>query len=49
MHREIGHIQFLPKNILNYGTGGNPDIAANALQNWLRRADIPRPRASHGP
>ena len=31
MHGEIGHTQFLPKNILNYGTGGNLDIAANAL------------------
>ena len=28
MHGEIGHTQFLPKNILNYGTGGNLDIAA---------------------
>src|SRR5438552_12631129 len=32
MHGEIGHTQFLPKNILNYGTGGNLDIAANALE-----------------
>ena len=31
MHGEIGHTQFLPKSILNYGTGGNLDIAANAL------------------
>jgi len=31
MHGETGHTQFLPKNILNYGTGGNLDIAANAL------------------
>jgi len=30
MHGEIGHTQFLPKSILNYGTG-NLDIAANAL------------------
>lgn len=30
MHGEIGHTQFLPKNILNYGTG-NLDNAANAL------------------
>jgi len=30
MHGEIGHTQFLPKNILNYGTG-NLDDAANAL------------------
>jgi membrane-bound lytic murein transglycosylase B len=31
MHGEIGHTQFLPKNILNYGVGGSLDIAANAL------------------
>jgi membrane-bound lytic murein transglycosylase B len=31
MHGEIGHIQFLPKNILNYGVGGSLDVAANAL------------------
>jgi membrane-bound lytic murein transglycosylase B len=31
MHGEIGHTQFLPKNILNYGTGGSLDNAANAL------------------
>jgi len=31
MHGEIGHTQFLPKNILNYGIGGNLDVAANAL------------------
>ena len=30
MHGEVGHTQFLPKNILNYGTG-NLDSAANAL------------------
>jgi membrane-bound lytic murein transglycosylase B len=30
MHGEVGHTQFLPKNILNYGTG-NLDNAANAL------------------
>ncbi len=30
MHGEIGHTQFLPKNILAYGTG-NLDSAANAL------------------
>jgi membrane-bound lytic murein transglycosylase B len=30
MHGEIGHTQFLPKSILNYGTG-NLDNAANAL------------------
>jgi membrane-bound lytic murein transglycosylase B len=31
MHGEVGHTQFLPKNILNYGTGGSLDIAPNAL------------------
>jgi membrane-bound lytic murein transglycosylase B len=31
MHGEIGQTQFLPKAILNYGTGGNLDTAANAL------------------
>ena len=31
MHGEIGQTQFLPKTILNYGTGGNLDVAANAL------------------
>jgi membrane-bound lytic murein transglycosylase B len=39
MHGEIGQTQFLPKNILNYGTGGNLDNAANALSstaNFLR-------------
>jgi len=30
MHGEVGHTQFLPKNILNYGTG-NLDNAATAL------------------
>jgi membrane-bound lytic murein transglycosylase B len=30
MHGEIGQTQFLPKNILAYGTG-NLDVAANAL------------------
>src|SRR2546423_1419580 len=30
MHREYGQTQFLPKNILAYGTG-NLDVAANAL------------------
>ncbi len=39
MHGEIGQTQFLPKSILNYGTGGDLDIAANALAstaNFLR-------------
>jgi membrane-bound lytic murein transglycosylase B len=31
MHGEIGQTQFLPKSILNYGTGGNLDVSANAL------------------
>lgn len=31
MHGEVGHTQFLPKSILNYGTGGNLDNAAAAL------------------
>jgi membrane-bound lytic murein transglycosylase B len=31
MHGEVGQTQFLPKNILNYSTGGNLDNAANAL------------------
>jgi membrane-bound lytic murein transglycosylase B len=30
-HGEVGHTQFLPKSILNYGTGGSLDNAANAL------------------
>jgi len=39
MHGEIGQTQFLPKSILNYGTGGNLDNASNALAstaNFLR-------------
>jgi membrane-bound lytic murein transglycosylase B len=39
MHGEIGQTQFLPKTILEYGNGGNLDIAANALAstaNFLR-------------
>jgi len=38
MHGEIGQTQFMPKNILAYGTG-NLDVAANALNstaNFLR-------------
>ena len=31
MHGELGQTQFLPKNILNYGTGGNLDTAPAAL------------------
>ena len=39
MHGEIGQTQFLPKSILNYGIGGDLDVAANALAstaNFLR-------------
>jgi membrane-bound lytic murein transglycosylase B len=39
MHGEIGQTQFLPKSILNYGTGGSLDNAAGALAstvNFLR-------------
>ncbi|MDX7951924.1 lytic transglycosylase domain-containing protein [Lichenihabitans sp. Uapishka_5] len=31
MHGEVGHTQFLPKNILQYGVGGSLDVAQNAL------------------
>jgi membrane-bound lytic murein transglycosylase B len=31
MHGELGHTQFLPKNILNYGTGGSLDNSSAAL------------------
>lgn len=31
MHGEIGQTQFLPKSILNYGTGGSLDTASGAL------------------
>jgi membrane-bound lytic murein transglycosylase B len=31
MHGEIGQTQFLPKSILNYGTGGDLDNATDAL------------------
>lgn len=30
-HGEVGHTQFLPKSILNYGTGGSLDNVATAL------------------
>jgi membrane-bound lytic murein transglycosylase B len=39
MHGEIGQTQFLPKNILTYGTGGNLDNSGPALTstaNFLR-------------
>jgi membrane-bound lytic murein transglycosylase B len=51
MHGEIGHTQFLPKNILQYGVGGNLDVAANALAstaNFLR-AHGWRPGAGYQP
>jgi len=32
MHGEIGQTQFMPKSILNYGTGGNLEVATNALE-----------------
>jgi membrane-bound lytic murein transglycosylase B len=31
MHGEVGHTQFMPKSILNYGVGGSLDNATNAL------------------
>jgi membrane-bound lytic murein transglycosylase B len=39
MHGEVGHTQFLPKNVLTYGTGGSLDNETNALMataNFLR-------------
>jgi len=39
MHGEVGHTQFLPRNVLRYGTGGTLDNAGNALAataNFLR-------------
>ena len=51
MHGEIGHTQFLPKNILQYGVGGNLDVARNALAstaNFLR-AHGWRPGAGYQP
>src|SRR5262245_38117695 len=30
-HGEVGHTQFMPKSILNYGVGGSLDNASNAL------------------
>ncbi|MBD8905770.1 lytic murein transglycosylase [Methylorubrum zatmanii] len=38
-HGEVGHTQFLPKNVLSYGVGGSLDSAPNALNstaNFLR-------------
>ena len=31
MHGEIGQTQFMPKNVLNYGTGGSLETSAGAL------------------
>jgi membrane-bound lytic murein transglycosylase B len=31
MHGEVGHTQFLPRNIVKYGVGGSLDAAPNAL------------------
>src|SRR5215203_2562944 len=53
MHGEVGHTQFLPKSVLNYGTGGSLDNSANALmagqlpaRAWLaRRCRLPAGRA----
>jgi membrane-bound lytic murein transglycosylase B len=38
MHGEVGHTQFLPKNILNYGTGNldNASIALASTANFLK-------------
>lgn len=39
MHGEIGHTQFLPKNILTYGTGGsleNSEVALMSTANFLK-------------
>ena len=53
MHGEVGQTQFMPKNILAYGTG-NLDVAANALNStanffarpWLaRRRRLPAGRS----
>jgi membrane-bound lytic murein transglycosylase B len=50
MHGEVGQTQFMPKNILAYGTG-NLDVAANALSstaNFLK-ANGWRPGAGYQP
>jgi membrane-bound lytic murein transglycosylase B len=39
MHGELGHTQFLPKSILNYGTGGsleNSSVALSSTANFLK-------------
>jgi membrane-bound lytic murein transglycosylase B len=39
MHGELGHTQFLPKAILNYGTGGsleNASVALTSTANFLK-------------
>src|ERR1700730_8553463 len=57
MHGEIGHTQFLPKNILTYGAGGNLDTAAGALTStanflkghgWRAGAGYPPGEANFG-
>jgi membrane-bound lytic murein transglycosylase B len=51
MHGETGQTQFLPKTILDYGTGGNLDATANALTstaNFLK-AHGWRPQAGYQP
>jgi membrane-bound lytic murein transglycosylase B len=38
-HGEVGHTQFLPKNVLNYGTGGdlnNASVALASTANFLK-------------
>ena len=47
MHGEIGQTQFLPKNILAYGTG-NLDVAANALSSTANFLKAHGWRASAG-
>jgi membrane-bound lytic murein transglycosylase B len=51
MHGELGQTQFMPKSILNYGTGGNLDNTADALAstaNFLK-AHGWRPGAGYQP
>ncbi len=50
-HGEVGHTQFLPKNVLTYGVGGSLDSSANALNstaNFLK-AHGWRPGAGYQP
>ena len=47
MHGEVGQTQFLPKSILNYGTGGSLDIEPTAListANFLKAPWLARRR-----